>query len=759
MSAYYLSVDTAPLSPLEQAQQAALAAILAPECAPEQPPLSDASPLEVTAAIGSLALGGAERIVLDWAAGCSHRYRVRLIVLRDAPAEWPVPRGVEIVRRAGETSERLEREGARTAAGGNPVVLCHLLTVAERRALERGGARAVPVLHNAPAGWIEPVAALADAPLAIAVSRNAAMELRRSGARTPCAVIRHVPPAVAPRPGARREWRERWGLPGDAIVIGMIGAVKPQKSYPRALRILEKLLARRDAYLVIVGGPVGRDGLLAWHAVLAQARRLGIERHVRLPGFVRGAADCLPAFDLLLNTSRYEGLSVATLEALAAGLPVVASAVGGQGELPAPGLTLVPYEAPETEWARAADEALGRRPEPPAWRGAATHRLWTLFHLLRPYEPGDGCLFVTANLNAGGAQRSLVNLALGLGASARFEIAVCGNSSSDWFSLQLAQAGVRVHRSAASRDCYDHAEAILRRAIAGRFGTVCFWNVDAKVKLLLAKALDAVPVKLIDVSPGGYAFREMEETRAFQQWIAWSEDEYYARLDRLVMKYRGSAPAPLNGKVEVIPNGVPEPEREKVPDTFSPRIVMSGRIAPSKFLVEAVAAMRLLWQRHPRAELHVLGGAERRHAEYARELLAAIGTGLDARVFLHGAAFDAPARLAGAAAVLVLGEHQGCPNAVLEALAAGVPVVANDSGGTRELVVAGRTGLLLSGRDPREIAAALCRILDDPGLARNLSEAGRRHARSRFSMARMVAAYRALFEENKMPFREVSCSH
>jgi glycosyltransferase involved in cell wall biosynthesis len=528
----------------------------------------------------------------------------------------------------------------------------------------------------------------------------------------------------------------------------MIGGVKPQKSYPRALRILADLLRRREAYLVIVGGPTGRDGALAWRAVLAQARRLGVERHVRLAGFVRGAADCLSAFDLVLNTSRYEGLSIATLEALGAGLPVVASAVGGQGELPAPGLTLVPFEAAEAAWARAAEKAMGERPGPPAWQDAATHRLWTLYHLLRPFEPRDGVLFVTANLNAGGAQRSLVNLALALGDSARFEIAVCGNSSSGWFSRRLAQAAVRVHRSAVSRDCYDHAEAVLRRVITGRYRTVCFWNVDAKVKLLLAKALAATAVRLIDVSPGGYGFEEMEATCGFQQWIAWTGSEYYARLDRLVTKYRAAAPAAARAKLAVVPNGVPEPQRGPAPvPSLPPRIVMSGRIAPSKFLVEAVAAMRLVWRRHSRAELHVLGGAEQRHADYAREVLAAIGGELDARVFLHGAAFDAPERVAGAAAALVLGEHQGCPNAVLEALAAGVPVVANDSGGTRELVMDGRTGLLLASRDPREIAGALERILGDAALARKLSAAGLRHVRAHFSMARMVGSYRALFEE------------
>ena len=75
----------------------------------------------------------------------------------------------------------------------------------------------------------------------------------------------------------------------------------------------------------------------------------------------------------------------------------------------------------------------------------------------------------------------------------------------------------------------------------------------------------------------------------------------------------------------------------------------------------------------------------------------------------------------------------------------GLPVIANDSGGTRELVIDGRTGLLLPGCDPREIAAALARVIGDPAWARCLSEAGRRHVVRRFSMKRMVTAYRNLF--------------
>jgi glycosyltransferase involved in cell wall biosynthesis len=113
-------------------------------------------------------------------------------------------------------------------------------------------------------------------------------------------------------------------------------------------------------------------------------------------------------------------------------------------------------------------------------------------------------------------------------------------------------------------------------------------------------------------------------------------------------------------------------------------------------------------------------------------------------VFLHGAAFDAPSRLRDFDIALVLGENQGCPNAVLEALAAGIPVVANDSGGTREIVVHARTGLLLDGCDPAEIADALSRVITDTGFARRIANAGRRRVHRQFSMRRMANAYRKL---------------
>jgi glycosyltransferase involved in cell wall biosynthesis len=529
-------------------------------------------------------------------------------------------------------------------------------------------------------------------------------------------------------------------------VIGMIGAVKPQKDYPFAVRLLRALNEHRDVYLVILGGPIGRNGRDAWNAVLDEMRRHDVRHRLAMPGFVPDAAACLPAFDLLLNTSDYEGLSIATLEALVNGVPVVASHVGGQGELGSDGLTLVPKNAPRDVWLEAVARALGSTPTRPSWAGFAAHRLWTLAHLARPVARNDRVLFVTANLNAGGAQRSLVNLATAL-RSVRFEIAVTGDSTADYFVSALRAAGIAVHRTAASRDPFDHAERLVDTICADGIGTVCFWNVDPKIKLLVAKALACTGVALVDVSPGPNAFDEMQRTAEFGRLIAFSDDEFYQRLDRLVLKYHGNAPASCARKIVVIPNGVPMPTRAKTGYDIAstPRVAVNGRIAPAKFLVEIIQAMKLVGTTIAGAELHVFGGAEPRHRDYAEAVRHAVGDDIGTTVFFHGAGGDAVDRLADFDAFVVLGEDQGSPNALLEALAVGLPCIANDDGGTGEQIVHERTGLLLPDRAPEALAAAIVRVLTDRSLAARLGAAGRAHALDTFSMADMVARYESLF--------------
>ncbi len=88
---------------------------------------------------------------------------------------------------------------------------------------------------------------------------------------------------------------------------------------------------------------------------------------------------------------------------------------------------------------------------------------------------------------------------------------------------------------------------------------------------------------------------------------------------------------------------------------------------------------------------------------------------------------------------------EGMPNSVLEAMAAGLPVVATDVGGNPEVVVDGETGCLVPPRDPSALAAALVRLAGDPQLRSQMGRAGLARASAHFSLHRMLTHYEDLY--------------
>jgi glycosyltransferase involved in cell wall biosynthesis len=355
---------------------------------------------------------------------------------------------------------------------------------------------------------------------------------------------------------------------------------------------------------------------------------------------------------------------------------------------------------------------------------------------------------VTANLNAGGAQRSLVNLSQALSPRDSFEVAVCGISTSGRFAEDLARSGASVYRTAETRDPFDHAEAIVRRVCEARIGSVCFWNVDPKVKLLVGWALGFTRARLVDVSPGDNSFSELGGVAQFQLAVGIDSEALYRRLDALVLKYGGQPPKGCERKTKFIPNGVPVPAVRKRAYALSgpPRVAINGRIVPTKFVLEIIAAMRHVWQTIPEAELHVFGAAEPRWREYAEQVLAAAGEDAGKRILFRGPNFEAATPFTDYDAYVVAGKDQGCPNALLEAMAAGLPVVAFGDGGTAEQVKDGQTGLLVPDCSPEIFGGAIAKILADRALAERLGRDGQRHVTAAFSMRRMADNYRDIFE-------------
>ncbi|TFG61259.1 MAG: glycosyltransferase [Deltaproteobacteria bacterium] len=111
-----------------------------------------------------------------------------------------------------------------------------------------------------------------------------------------------------------------------------------------------------------------------------------------------------------------------------------------------------------------------------------------------------------------------------------------------------------------------------------------------------------------------------------------------------------------------------------------------------------------------------------------------------------GARSDIPDFLRAADLFVHPSRQEGFSNAILEAMAAGLPVVACDVGGNPEAVVDGVTGRLVPPRDPTALAAAMAEILVDPGKGRSMGEAGRQRATDRFSLDRMVREIEGMYE-------------
>jgi glycosyltransferase involved in cell wall biosynthesis len=95
--------------------------------------------------------------------------------------------------------------------------------------------------------------------------------------------------------------------------------------------------------------------------------------------------------------------------------------------------------------------------------------------------------------------------------------------------------------------------------------------------------------------------------------------------------------------------------------------------------------------------------------------------------------------------------QEGFSNAILEAMAAGNPVVATAVGGNPEAVVHESTGLLVPPGDAGALAAATVSLLNDAGAAAKLGAAGRQRVADTFTLRRMIESYEALYVRNRRP--------
>lgn len=380
-----------------------------------------------------------------------------------------------------------------------------------------------------------------------------------------------------------------------------------------------------------------------------------------------------------------------------------------------------------------------------------------------PAGPATTVLFVIGTLQRGGAEGQLVTLATRLDRR-RFRPHVLCLTDTGPLARPLQDAGVPVELFGFKAFIPARGFGLLRamwlwpREILRLSGTIrrigpdiihgfLFW---AYVLGTLAGRLAGVPVRVA-------SRRSLSEFKA--------QHPRHRRLEHLANRWVSIVVANSEAvrqdslaterlrpsQVRVIHNGVRRAE------AMGPRTLAREALGiPTDAIVATVVANLIAYKGHevflhswakswrPGAVALLVGdGPERARLE---RIALSLGLPSGAVRFL-GTRADVPDVL-GATDLFVLPSfEEGFSNAILEAMAAGAPVIATDVGGNREAVVDGVTGLIVAPRDVAALADALSRLLGNADVRRRLGRAGRTRAEQIFSIDAMVHGYESLYEE------------
>jgi glycosyltransferase involved in cell wall biosynthesis len=175
----------------------------------------------------------------------------------------------------------------------------------------------------------------------------------------------------------------------------------------------------------------------------------------------------------------------------------------------------------------------------------------------------------------------------------------------------------------------------------------------------------------------------------------------------------------------------------------SPVVCFVGRLDEQKGIVFLLDAWKHILIRHPEARLVLVGDGNLR--DRVRNYVDQYG--LAGSVHLAGFRKDVPHLLSRSTLLVLPSLWEGFGYAAVEAMAAGLPVVATATSSLPEVVEDGKTGILVEPRNSRAIADAVTGLLNNITLARRLGEFGRRRVRERFSLNAMLSAFETLFQE------------
>ena len=203
-------------------------------------------------------------------------------------------------------------------------------------------------------------------------------------------------------------------------------------------------------------------------------------------------------------------------------------------------------------------------------------------------------------------------------------------------------------------------------------------------------------------------------------------------------------------KVSVIPNGVDvETFARATPADLSalglrpsdPVIITIGRLEEQKGIHDLLSAIPAVLHRHSNSQFLIVGAGRDRAALQQQ----ASSLGITSAVTFAGSQSDIPGLLKASTLFVLPSLWEGMPNALLEAMASGRPVIATSVEGSAELIQSGVTGSLVPPSCPNDLAAAINALLADPHVARRYADASQIFVMNDFTIHNLVARYDGLY--------------
>jgi glycosyltransferase involved in cell wall biosynthesis len=371
-------------------------------------------------------------------------------------------------------------------------------------------------------------------------------------------------------------------------------------------------------------------------------------------------------------------------------------------------------------------------------------------------------LHVLANLGAGGAERMAVHIVLGLDRQ-RFEpavVAYSGRYGSD-LEQQLDQAGLKTWFLGKGPGFDGRTYYRLHRVFKEFRPDIVHTHVH--VMRYAFPSLVYFKPRLMVHTVNNIAEREIEPRARWLQRLAYRRGvvpvavarEVAASLKRLYGI----------GNCRVVWNCVPT-DLYASPQT--PREVWRAKQGFSEGDVLFVCVARFAAQKNhallisafakgpasdPKAHLVLAGeGVLRAQLQVRVNRL-----GLTSRVRFLGLRRDIPDVLGAADIFALSSNYEGNPLSVIEAMAAGLPIVSTAVGGVPELLQNGKEGLIVQPGHAEQLSEAMLTLLKDPDLRRAMGAAAAVRAKEKFDVSAMVRAYEELYDEISAPFR--TCGH